>query len=411
MMWVNTPSIPFFKSIWLAAFCGMCGLRICDAMLPSLVTEFNSNTVAVAACISGFAIAYGLMQFVYGPLADHFGKPRVIAWVSVGCVCGMALASVAPTLQMLVGARIMTGIAAAGIIPIALAYVGDTSTNENRQESLAKFASAIILGGMAGQLLGGLASDTIGWRWAFALLGVMFVLAAWNLRTAFGAPKTFVAESTNQSTKPSVTQSLLAGFAKYQELIKTTGVPVFLTLAFFQGMINSSAMSFIPTIVHDHFSVSLTQASLVVVGYALGSLAYSRTASHFLKKYTAARIALIGGLIQASSFVCLILVPAWSIALLVGLIGGFGTIMLHNNLQTQATRMVPGLSGTSVASFAMMLFFGQAIGVSFIAASLEKYSGEIVLPAIALASSLLVVCVYWRFKVLAKVSITRSAAQ
>jgi MFS transporter, YNFM family, putative membrane transport protein len=385
----------------------MCSLRICDAMLPSLAKEFNSNTVAVAACISAFAIAYGLMQFVYGPLADHFGKPRVIAWVSVGCVCGMILASIAPTLEVLVVARIVTGIAAAGIIPIALAYIGDSSTNENRQESLAKFASAIILGGMAGQLMGGLASDTIGWRWAFALLGFLFVLASWNLRTAFKAAKTALA----QASKPSVAASLLSGFAKYRELIKTKGVPLFLALAFFQGMINSSAMSFIPTIVHDHFSVSLTKASLVVVGYALGSLAYSRTASHFLKKYTAARIALVGGIIQASSFVCLILVPTWSIALVVGLIGGFGTIMLHNNLQTQATRMVPGLSGTSVASFAMMLFFGQAIGVSLIAASLERFDGKLVLSAIAMASAMLVGCVYWRFKTITLPTPIRSDAQ
>jgi predicted MFS family arabinose efflux permease len=403
-MAVSSPSIPFFKSIWLAAFCGMCSMRICDAMLPSLANEFNSNTVAVAACISAFAIAYGLMQFVYAPLADHFGKPRVIAWVSAGCVCGMVLSSVAPTLHVLVGARILTGIAAAGIIPIALAYVGDSSTNENRQESLAKFASAIILGGMAGQLIGGLASDTIGWRWAFALLGLLFILAAWNLRASFRGS----VSTTTKATKSSIGASLLTGFVKYRDLIKTKGVPLFLSLAFFQGAINSSAMSFIPTIVHDHFSVSLTQASLVVVGYALGSLVYSRTASHFLKKYTPAKIALVGGLIQAISFVCLILVPSWSIALVVGLIGGFGTIMLHNNLQTQATRMVQGLSGTSMASFAMMLFFGQAIGVSLIAASLEIYDGKIVLPAIAVASALLVACVYWRFKTLASAAI-RSA--
>jgi MFS family permease len=410
-MAVNAPSIPFFKSVWLAAFCGMSSLRVCDAMLPTLAIEFNSNTVAVAACISAFAIAYGLMQFVYGPLADHFGKPRVIAWVSVGCVCGMMLASVATTLEVLIGARIMTGIAAAGIIPIALAYIGDSSTNETRQESLAKFASAIILGGMAGQLLGGLASDTIGWRWAFALLGGLFIASAWNLRSAFRAQEKITIDPTSPSAEATIAASLLAGFAKYQQLINTKGVPLFLTLAFFQGMINSSAMSFIPTIIHNHFSVSLTQASLVVVGYALGSLAYSRTASHFLKKYTAARITLVGGVIQSASFVCLILVPAWSIALFVGLIGGFGTIMLHNNLQTQATRMVPGLSGTSVASFAMMLFFGQAVGVSLIAATLEKYDGKLVMFAIAIASAMLVACIYLRFMALAKLAITHSAGQ
>jgi predicted MFS family arabinose efflux permease len=373
----------------------MCSLRVCDAMLPSLVTEFNSNTVAVAAVISGFAIAYGLMQFVYGPLADHFGKPRVIASVSIGCLVGMGLASVASSLEVLITARVLTGIAAAGIIPIALAYVGDSSTDENRQECLAKFASAIILGGMAGQLTGGLASDTVGWRWAFALLFVLFAITVWNLRSAFRSTAELSTKSTSNN---SFSASVFAALAKYREVFQTKGMPLFLMLTFFQGVINFSAMSFIPTVVHDHFSVSLTKASMVVVGYALGSLAYSRTATHFLKRFPVARIALVGGLIQATSFLCLILVPQWSVALVIGLIGGFGTIMLHNNLQTQATRMVPGSSGTSVASFAMMLFFGQAIGVSFIATMLEKFSGETVMTAISIASALLVACVYRRFK-------------
>jgi predicted MFS family arabinose efflux permease len=372
-------------------------MRICDSMLPSLVTEFNSNTVAVAACISGFAIAYGLMQFVYGPLADHFGKPRVIAWVSVGCVVGMGVASVASTLNVLIGARILTGMAGAGIIPIALAYIGDSSSNENRQESMAKFASAIILGGMAGQLIGGLASDTVGWRWAFALLFALFAFTAWNLRNAFKASKETQKKSNPQS---SFGASVLSGLGKYKNVLQTKGMPLFLTLTFFQGAINFSAVSFIPTIVHDHFAVSLTKASIVVVGYALGSLTYSRTASYVIKNLKVANIALVGGLIQAASFLCLILVPQWWVAFGVGLIGGFGTTMLHNNLQTQATRMVIGSSGTSVASFAMMLFFGQAVGVSLIAKMLETYSATTIMPALAIASALLVAFVYRQFRAL-----------
>jgi MFS transporter, YNFM family, putative membrane transport protein len=364
-------------------------------MLPSLVKEFNSNTVAVSACISGFAIAYGFMQFIYGPLADHFGKPRIIAWVSVGCVIGMALATIAPSLEVLIAARVLTGMAGAGIIPIALAYVGDCSNDMNRQESMAKFASAIILGGMAGQLAGGLASDTVGWRWALGLLFVLFSVTAWNLRHSFRASGELLLTPT---VRNSFSATVFTGLAKYREVVQTKGAPLFLSIAFFQGTINFSAMSFIPTIVHDHFSVSLTKASMVVVGYALGSLAYSQTATFILKKLAPAKIALIGGLIQAASFASLVVVPEWSMALAIGLIGGYGTTMLHNNLQTQATRMVPGSSGTSVASFAMMLFLGQAVGVSLIASMLERFGENIVMPAIAVASTLLVACAYLQFK-------------
>ncbi len=370
-------------------------MRICDAMLPALSKDFNANSVAVAACISAFSIAYGIMQLIYGPLADHLGKPRVIAWVSMGCVVGTALASIAPTLFMLIGARALTGMTAAGIIPIAMAHIGDNSTSENRQASLAKFISATILGSMAGQLVGGVTSDTIGWRWAFALISALFVLTAWNLRASFKSGNTVRDTIDSKST---FVASAVSGLIQYRAVFSTLGVPLFLTLTFFQGFVNFAGMAFIPSFVHEHFSVSLTRASMVVVGYALGGLVYSRTANYLLKRFTVARIALTGGLLQASSFIALVFVPSWSIALIVGLMGGFGSIMLHNSLQTQATRMAPNATGTSVASFAMILFMGQATGVASIAALMARFGGVEVMMGLAVASAVLASFVYRRFR-------------
>jgi predicted MFS family arabinose efflux permease len=395
---MNLPTIPLYKSIWLAAFSSMCSMRLCDAMLPALANEFNANTVAVAGTISGFAIAYGFMQLIYGPLADHLGKPRVIAWVSVGCVVGLGLASVAPTLFTLISARALTGMTAAGIIPIAMAYIGDNSTSENRQATLANFISATILGSMAGQLVGGLASDTVGWRWAFAMICFLFAVTAWNLRGALGKTEATIATAPSASFN----ENVVVGINKYKHVFQTQGMPLFLLLAFFQGAINFAGMSFVPSFVHEHFTVSLTKASMVVVGYALGGLIYSRTANQLLRRFSIAHIACGGGLLQSLSFAGLVLAPSWASALIVGLIGGYGSIMLHNSLQTQATRMVPHSTGTSVASFAMILFLGQAIGVSTIAALIAWLGAKTVMFVLMTASALLAISVYLRFKYYAK---------
>ena len=372
----------------------MCSMRVCDSMLPALAAEFNTSSVAVAGCISGFAIAYGVMQLIYGPLADHFGKPRVIAWVSVGCVVGTGLASLAPSLHTLIFARILTGMTAAGIIPIAMAHIGDNSTSEHRQAAFAQFISATILGAMSGQLMGGLASDTVGWRWAFALIALLFVIAAWNLRASL---RTETARVQRAGTKGTITASVMSGLNSYRAVFAIAGMPLFLALTFFQGGVNISAMAFVPSFVHDHFSVSLTRASLVVVGFALGGLVYARSAKWLLAHFHATHIALMGGLLQAASFVCLVIVPAWAAALVVGLIGGFGATMLHNTLQAQATRMAPHATGTAVASFAMILFLGQALGVSTIAWLLSRYGGSRVMASLACASALLSALVYLRF--------------
>jgi predicted MFS family arabinose efflux permease len=395
---MSLPAIPLFKSIWLAAFSSMCSMRICDAMLPALARDFNTSMAAVAGTISGFAIAYGFMQLIYGPLADHFGKPRVIAWVSVGCVFGLGLASVAPTLFTLISARALTGMTAAGIIPIAMAYIGDNSSSENRQATLANFISATILGSMAGQLVGGLASDTVGWRWAFALICMLFVLTAWNLRHSLSARDAAI----RALPKVPFSDSIANGLKKYRQVFQTQGMPLFLALTFFQGAVNFAGMSFVPSFVHEHFVVSLTKASVVVVGYALGGLVYSRTANYLLTRFTVPHIAFGGGLLQALSFASLVLVPTWFAALIVGLVGGYGSIMLHNSLQTQATRMVPTSTGTSVASFAMILFAGQAIGVSTIAALMAWFDPKLVMFVLTISSVLLASAVFFRFKYFAQ---------
>ena len=65
----------------LAAFASAMSLRVNDALLPKLATEFDVSLGTAAQVISVFATAYGLAQLFFGPVGDRFGKYRVIAWV------------------------------------------------------------------------------------------------------------------------------------------------------------------------------------------------------------------------------------------------------------------------------------------------------------------------------------------
>ena len=59
----------------------------CDALLPRLDADFGVGLGTAAQVVTAFAIAYGLLQAFYGPLGDHFGKYRVIAWACGASVC------------------------------------------------------------------------------------------------------------------------------------------------------------------------------------------------------------------------------------------------------------------------------------------------------------------------------------
>ena len=165
--------------------------RMCDPMLPALAHEFHASLADVAWVISMFAIAYGVMQIVYGPLADRIGKFRVVAFTTLMCSAGCLASALAPDLSWLVASRVLVAAFAAAIIPVSLAWVGDNTPYEIRQETLARVGLGTMLGLVSGQIIGGVFTDTAGWRWGFAFVGLLFLLAGSAMYSASGGRAAF----------------------------------------------------------------------------------------------------------------------------------------------------------------------------------------------------------------------------
>jgi MFS family permease len=118
--------------------------------------------------------------FIFGGLGAKMGTKRAIflalAVYAVAATLGSLLCALAPSLATLTAARLLTGACCAAIIPLAIAFVGDTVAYELRQATLARLASGTLTGLIAGQVLGGVAADTVGWRAAFGLLSAVFLV-------------------------------------------------------------------------------------------------------------------------------------------------------------------------------------------------------------------------------------------
>ena len=173
----------------LAAFASMASMRVCDPMLPALSQEFNVSTGDASAVIAAFAVAYGVLQLFYGPLGDRLGKTRVVLGATSACAFFSAITALAPNLTALVVSRAAMGASAAGIIPLCMAWIGDQVPYEQRQETLAGLMVATVSGMMAGQWFGGFAVEALGWRAAFAVLSLLFAVAAtllWRQVSAVG---------------------------------------------------------------------------------------------------------------------------------------------------------------------------------------------------------------------------------
>lgn len=369
----------------LAAFASSAALRMCDPMLPALADTFHTSIAGAAIVITATSIAYGICQFLFGPLGDRFGKFRVIALACLACTVGALGSALSPTLEWLSIARAMTGATTAALIPLSMAWIGDVVTLEQRQPTLAKFMSGQIVGLVSGQALGGLFADTVGWRWGFVFLAVIyFTVGLLLLREMRRLPKLLSAPSHS---------SVRGQRGRMIEILSSPNAHHILTTVSLEAMATFGVIAFIPAYLHERFSVSLFHAGAVVAMFGLGGLTYTAFARRWVTWLGESRLALLGGSLLGVAFLTLALGSAWGWAVPACLVAGLGFYQLHNTLQTQATQMAPAARGTAVSIFASCFFLAQAVGVTLGAWVVESYGA----PRLFAISALLLPIIGWRF--------------
>jgi len=115
------------------------------------------------------------MTLVWGPLSDRIGRVPVILGSLGAFVVLTALTAAASTAEVFVAARLVTAVGASGIVPIALAMIGDLVPYAERGRVLGTFFGAMAGGIAFGCSAGALLEPVIGWRGLF--LGVAILAA------------------------------------------------------------------------------------------------------------------------------------------------------------------------------------------------------------------------------------------
>lgn len=366
-----------------ATFASMAAQRLCDAMLPELSRVFSVTLAEAAQVISVFAVVYGLCQLFYGPLGDRLGKFRIVTWATLGCSVGSVLAVFAASLDMLVLARMLVALGAAAIIPLSLAWIGDAVSYEQRQETLARVGLGTTLGITGGQLIGGLFTDTLGWRWAFAFMTGLFGVVG-LLLWRDGRRQRREAANLNHNPVPEVRP----GFVQ-QALQIVTGrwSRVVLTVALVEGASGFGVLAIWASHLHHELGLSLAASGAVVALFGLGGMVYMAAARYLIPRLGEHGLARTGVLLLGLASLVIAFTPVWWPSAPASLLAGFGFFMFHNTMQTNATQMAPAARGTAVSLFASALFMGQSMGVLLAAALVGPLGSTAV---IALGSGVLV---------------------
>ena len=342
----------------LAAFGSAAAMRLTDPLLPRLSLEFGVSLAQAAQVITVFALAYGCAQLLFGPLGDRFGKIRVIGWACWACMLGSLACALAPGFAALVGSRLIAGIAAAAVIPLSMAWIGDTVPYDQRQPVLARFLVGQIMGMSTGVVIGGLAADYLGWRLPFWGLALWFLAIALVLRR--------IAARTDFQPVPTPPGGGSAVRRMADEFAKVLALPwarIVLVAVFLEGASIFGAFAFIAAHLHTQFGLPLAVAGASLMAYGAGGVVFALGARKMVAGLGETRLAAGGGALVAAALAVIAWAPVWWWAVPACLGAGLGFYMLHNTLQTNATQMAPARRGAAVSAFACSFFLGQASGV------------------------------------------------
>ncbi len=363
-----------------AGFLSSAGARVIDPLLHVIASDFDTTVPAVSIVVAAFTLPYGVCQLVLGPVGDRFGKLRVILGALLAYAVATSACALASDLGTLTLLRAGAGGASAGLIPVGLAYIGDSVPYAERQVTLSRFLTGIVLAQTLAGPIGGVFGDYVGWRGVFLVLAAGALLVA----AALAARIRHLPDRRNPSARFTIEPfvGLLRRKASRQLLIG----------AFIDGMVLVGAFPFLAPYLRERFGLPYAAIGLLLACFGLGALIYIRSAKLLVRHLGEARMVLAGGLLLVLALAVAVSVPWWPAFVLVELALGLGFFMLHSTMQARATEMLPNARATAVSCFACLLFVGQSIGARGMGALIGTGGYRM---AFAIDAAAVLLCALW----------------
>jgi predicted MFS family arabinose efflux permease len=369
------PDLALLPLLALAGFAAGGGMRLMDPLLPLLAADFGVGVAAIAPVVAGFTLAYGAGQLVTGPLGDRFGKVRVAAIALVLYGIGLAASAAAWDLSSMVVLRAGTGLVAGAVIPLAIAWIGDAVPYAERQATIGRFLTGMVMAQLLVGPVSGMTAELAGWRASFLVLaGLALVVGVLLLRRAVPEPRAGTVRGL--------------GLSQYGVLLRAPAGRRLMGAAALDGAaLFGGAFPFIGAFLIERFGLSPGQAGLVVAGFGVGAFAYTRAAKRLVLRLGEQGLVATGGALLAAVLAGMALAPAWWVVALLQVPMGMAFYMFHGVLQARATEALPDSRATAVSAFAMALFLGQSVGALVFGAVLHAGGYAAVFAVASLATA------------------------
>ena len=342
--------------LWLLCICGflvMADGRVITPLLPAIERDFHTSTGTAGLTATTYVAAYAAFQLCYGPFGDRLGKVRVIRAALIVFTLGTGLCAAMSDLNSLLALRALTGVSAAAIVPMGLAYMGDTVALEKRQRSIGIFLSCMVAGAAASQVLGGLLAEFTSWRTVFLVFAAVAAIPAVLFqRVGLDQPAPGAGDGVGH-------------LARYREVIARA--PKFYAVCLWEGAVLWGASTYLGAVLVDENGASYLVAGLLLGAMGVASVATARVQGRRSGVGRERERFAVGCALYAAGTALVAALDVsggwWALWFAVAaLLLGVGVTSAHATLQTTATEVAPHARGTALSLFSCSLSIGMAAG-------------------------------------------------
>jgi predicted MFS family arabinose efflux permease len=343
---------PALNIIALATFAANLSSRALDPVLPHVAGDFGVGIATAASFSAVFAFTFAVVQPVVGAAADLFGKARLM----IICMALLGLANVlgalAPSFPLLFASRILAGVAAGGIFPVALGLTSDLVAPEKRQVAIGRTLAGAMTGNLLGASASGIIGDLLGWRGVLAVLGLLVVVGAVAVTAGFRG---------NVLKRTPVKMDLGVLRHGYRTIFANPNALCY-GAVFIEGCCVLGLFPFLAAFLFDIGETSLTIAGVVIAGFAVGGLFYTMTVSRFLPRLGVNGMMISGAALVGLQLAIVAFGPGWKVQAISMLLMGWGFYMIHGCLQVFASELSVEARATSLSLHSFFFFMGQTVG-------------------------------------------------
>jgi Bcr/CflA subfamily drug resistance transporter len=178
----STPNSPRFLLflVCLFASAGQLAIDIYVPALPAMARFFATSPQAIQSSVSGYMAAYAIGQLVFGPIADAYGRKRVLAFGLVVFTLGCLLSLAATNLETFVFARCLQGFGIAATNLLAKAIITDSFSGQTLLHAFTYMSIAWGLAPIIAPVIGAHLQEWFGWKACLVFL-LVYSIVMWAL--------------------------------------------------------------------------------------------------------------------------------------------------------------------------------------------------------------------------------------